>query len=301
MKLSGYEIANLLEGQDYTIKKYNTKSVWVLVNDRKFELDNLQYQLRDYGCYHDPNINGSSIGALVAGGVKIYLKNLLQQDMMTSENAAMEALQRSLEQAYKESTNIRVILENGTEIVNPQGVFKTKGTPKSDFHLLNQDGDELHISHKKGSEPKHFQQWSGMSEVEISTNRYAQDFQREMNRRYTELKPKDSIAMRIPDDECGRELKLMAVYGVDSANASAPHGPNKVDCLLQGTPSLQKQSDGVYSLTATKHTYAYPELPSGNYDPAMTITYRGDRSNLGIKWARASIYPIGGRKFNEIV
>ena len=301
MKLTGYEIANILQDQDYTVKKYNTKSVWITVEDRKYELDNLQYQLRDYGCYHDPEINGSSIGALVAGGVKIYLKNSLRQDMMTSENTAMEALRRSLEHAYREHANIRVILENGKEIVNPSGVFKTSGTPKSDFHLSNTEGDELHISHKKGSEPKHFQQWAGMSETEISANHYAQEFQREMNRRYKELKPRESIAMMIPDDEQGRELKLMAVYGVDSTNPNAPSGPNKVDCLLQGMPTLTPLTDGVYSLGATNHVYSYPEIPSNGYDPVMAITYRGDRSNLGIKWARASIYPLEGRKFNEVV
>lgn len=301
MKLKGIDVVKELERQNYTVKKYNSKSVWVLVDDRKLELEQLQHKLSDFGCYHDPNVNGSSLGALMAGGVKVFLKSNGFKDVMTCENAAIGALEHNLANAYLNSTDITIRLDNGKELKNPIGVIKTIGTPKSDFHLINSSGETIHVSHKKGSLPKDFQQWSGMTEDEISTNHYAKKFQREMQRRYSELSSGESIAMRIPDTKRGTELKLMAVYGVDSLS-SKESGPNRVDCLLQGNPTLIPQGHGVFRLTTdTNQVYSYPTLPNGNYDPVMALVYKGDRNNMGIRGARASIYPFAGRNFKEVI
>ena len=295
----GYEVAQHLTQLDYTVKKYNSKSVWLMVDNRKLELEQLQHKLADFGCYHDPDAKGSSIGALRTGDVKIFLKSVTA-DVMKSENSAIDALNKNLERIYLEESNIRIVLDNGKELVNPNKVVKTPGTPKSDFYFTSANGDTIHVSHKKGSKPNDFQQWSGVTEEAISANRYAQQFQYEMNHRYTEMSSGQSIAMRIPNDEDGIALKTMAVYGADSVTPNSPHGANKVDCLIQGTPSLAKIAHGVYKLQSTGHIHTYPDLPKDGFDPVLAMVYKGDRSNYGIRGARASIYPVNGRLFKEV-
>lgn len=295
MKFDGYTLSNILQEYDYQIKKNNSKTVWLQVDDRMLELERLQHRLSDYDCWHDPNASGSSLGALMVNGVKVYLKTN-NADVMRCENVALQTLDDRLKAAYQKTPEVTIVLDNGKEIKNPIGVFKTPGTPKSDFYLKNESGDELHISHKKGTKPGHFQQWSGMTENAISSNVYAQQFQTEMRRNYGELRNGDAIAMRIPDSREGEELKMMAVYGIDATTGQ--NGVNCVDCLIQGTPELQMIDDGKYRLTCTNDmVYSYPNIPSGSYEPVMSIIYKGDRNNLGIKGARAAIYPIGGRNF----
>ena len=39
----------------------------------------------------------------------------------------------------------------------------------------------------------------------------------------------------------------------------------------------------------------------GDFEPILTSIYKGDRDQFGIKGARFSIYPLGGRKINEFI
>ena len=59
-------------------------------------------------------------------------------------------------------------------------VTKTKGMPKSDFNFVDTKGKAVgFISHKDGTSPKGFQQWSGTSQQnakEIYKHKETQDF-----------------------------------------------------------------------------------------------------------------------------
>lgn len=295
----GEDVARLLQRNNYTIKEYNSKTVRIVVNNRLQEIENLQTQFKNYDCFYDKNANGSSVGVLYIAGVRVILKKNKTCDVLECENVALESLKRQIIDLEKGS---KIVLPNGKEIINPTDVKKPHGRIKSDFYIVNDSGDELHISHKNGSKPKDFQQWSGVSEYQISNNSYANKFQQAVNEKYPNgiMPSKSSIMMEIPNDEDGKKLKLMAVYGVDAINPDAKSGKNKVDCLIQGEPVVKSLGEKTYSLSSSVgHIYSYPDIPSGGYEPVFSLVYKGDRSSYDIKGARASIYPRDGRVFKE--
>lgn len=300
---TGNNVADYFKSQKYKVQKYNSKSVWLEVDDRLKHLKLLQADLSTkWDCYHNPSATGSSIGALVLNGVKVYLKNENWADVMQCETMAIDALNVNLNNVIKDHKDFFIVLDNGTSLKNPKRVLKTTGLAKSDFYIENDAGEELHISHKNGSLPKHFQQWSGCANMEIANNAYCQQFQSEMQKSYKELKPRQAVAMKIPDDEMGTRLKVMAVYGHDSYDTSVKSGKNKVDCLIQGVPSLQQIKENTFKLASdVNHVYNFPQIPTGGYEPVLSLIYKGDRANMGIKGARASIYPIAGRPFKEFI
>ena len=61
-----------------------------------------------------------------------------------------------------------------------KSVVKTKGTLKSDFNFVDTKGKPVgFVSHKDGTSPKGFQQWSGTSQQnakEIYNHKETQDF-----------------------------------------------------------------------------------------------------------------------------
>ena len=89
----------------------------------------------------------------------------------------------------------------------------------------------------------------------------------------------------------------MAVFGVNHKNSSPD--PNSVDVLIQGDPGLKSNNDNTFSLTSNGHVNYRGEIPKGPFEPIVAIIYKGDRDQFGIKGARVSIYPAGGRKFKK--
>ena len=84
---------------------------------------------------------------------------------LQAEEAAIDDTRNAIEIAIKANKG-PLNIKCGRKIYkNIVGVQKTNGTPKSDFHLVNSEGEALiWISHKDGSKSKDFQQWGGISE-----------------------------------------------------------------------------------------------------------------------------------------
>ena len=94
------------------------------------------------------------------------------------------------------------------------------------------------------------------------------------------------------------KLKKMAVYGQD---VGAPRtGVNNIDLLLQGPVKL-KRTGSSYEVTSSIHTKSNGQAISGLYEPIFLAVYKGDRSDHGIKGARITINPLGGRTVKEYV
>ena len=90
----------------------------------------------------------------------------------------------------------------------------------------------------------------------------------------------------------------MAVYGQD---VGAPRtGVNNIDLLLQGPVKL-KRTGSSYEVTSSIHTKSNGQPISGLYEPILLAVYKGDRSDHGIKGARITINPLGGRTVKEYV
>ena len=94
------------------------------------------------------------------------------------------------------------------------------------------------------------------------------------------------------------KLKKMAVYGQDVGNGST--GINNVDIVLQGPLKLKKVGS-YYQLTSSFNPKSNGQPISGLYEPILLGVYKGDRSDHGIKGARITINPLGGRTVKQYV
>ena len=294
--MDGLAIADLLIKKGYTVKTKTKTSLTIMVQgnrmDKMIEVTKL---LSNLGAKIDSTLKGSSIGGIAVGNVKILLKAEGRTGGLDVEAKAIADLSDALLKAMSIAGGPITVTAKGKRISGVAQVIKTAGTPKSDFHLADKSGKPLlHISHKKGSTPRDFQQWGGVTEKRILEHPEVQAFGAACRALYGEKIPNgESVYIEIKDPA----LKMMSVFGVNFDKSGID--TNKVDVLLQGDPGLKKKSDGTFELTATGHVHYHGDIPDGGFDPVLAMIYKGDRDQLGIKGARASIYPRGGRTFKK--
>ena len=171
----------------------------------------------------------------------------------------------------------------------------TPGTPKSDFHLVTGDGEEVFwISHKDGKSPKCFQQWGGLSaktESKINSHPETQLFISQVKATYSQGVPRaTTVAKKIHDST----LKHLTVYGNEYG---AEESRQNVSAVIQGNVQVE-ESKSEFRITGDICHYN-GQLISGAYEPIFVATMRNDRSNEGIPNTRLSITPIEGRKITQ--
>lgn len=159
-----------------------------------------------------------------------------------------------------------------------------KGTPKADFTLNTKEGPVIFLSHKDGSTPKHFQQYSGFKGLE-DYDEIKSFVEAVKNATNGELESKQSFKRALLSDE----VKRKSVYGLDFGSDS--FGKNNCQAILQGPVKFEAQESGDYVIISN-HQVHNPDIPSGGYEPMLYVTFRRDRNNMGIKNARFGIYPV---------
>jgi hypothetical protein len=211
------------------------------------------------------------------------------------------------------------LLVSYDDVVGVVTTGKVGGTdPKSDFEIVRKDDKpRVYISHKDGTTPKHFGQWSGVTSR--AGNKIAQhpeviQFIEDI-RQIIGQQPDGSYVYpsgisygKIIKDP---ELVKMSVYGQDY-DPSSDGSSNNVDIVAQGVFELipvkdsltkdDKEPQRVFALKAN-HLIARknPEPDfSGGYQPTLVSRFATARANYGIKHLRATIYPLGGRKMTMI-
>lgn len=294
--MDGITISDLLRKKGYTIKSVTKTSITLMVTgsrmDKMVEVTKILSKL---GAKIDSTLKGSSIGGISVGNVKILIKAEGRTGGLDVETKAISDLSNALIKAMSIAGGPISVRVKGKTIKGVAQVIKTAGTPKSDFHLADASGKALvHISHKKGSTPRDFQQWGGVTEERILNHPEVQKFAAACRALYGERIPNgESVYTEIKD----KNLMMMSVFGVNFDKSGIDE--NKVDVLLQGDPGLKQISKGVFELTATGHVHYHGDVPDGGFKPVLAMIYKGDRDQLGIKGARASIYPSGGRTFKK--
>ena len=196
------------------------------------------------------------------------------------ETIALENLNRKIQ----ELGTIDVKLTPSGEVY--RGITKAatvQGTPKADFTLDNENGPVIFISHKDGSNPTHFQQYSGFQAI----NKYSEvkEFVEAVKKRTGgELQPKTAFKRKLEEEG----PKLKAVYGKDQQIGN--YGINNCQVLLQGPIELELDPrDNVY-LVKGNYEVQNPNIPEGAYEPYMYVTFRRERNSEGVKNARFGIY-----------
>lgn len=213
------------------------------------------------------------------------------------EDAELTSLKEQLEKAKKIEKNHFINLKVKNKIHHVSFADTTPGTPKSDFHLLDKDGNEVvWISHKDGSTAKDFQQWGGISqrsEPTVFRHNEVQNFIKDLKTDYPNGLPRATTLYRHIND---RTLKMIAVYG--NQFPTRREGRQNCSILLQGPVRLNKIGSN-YQLSSNHVHYNGDSVDGQGYDPVLMAIYKGDRSDAGVKGTRIVISPVGGRKGKE--
>ena len=179
-------------------------------------------------------------------------------------------------------------------IVELADIQKTTGTPKSDFHGVDTEGNEVcWFSHKDGRTAKDFQQYGGLTELvkKFPGHKELMQFISDVETMTSgEVKSDRSFQRPLKD----RNVMKAAIYGIDYDKKP---GRQNVDMFLQGRISLKKQGN-VY-LIDSEHTGERGDIPRGEYACVLFVR-KGDRSNFGIKNARFMVAPKALRRRSTV-
>jgi hypothetical protein len=189
---------------------------------------------------------------------------------MDIEEAELSTINKAIED---NGGSINVKLDNNL-YKNVTQAVKIPGNKQADFELI---GDHnLYIQHKDSSS----QQYSGI--FRLSDNEEVKNFIEDVRVQSNgELQPKQNYKRKIKGDD----LKLLAAYGVGKE-----FGPDKVELICFGNISLEKTEEDNFTIKSATH-FTYPEVPSGDYEPYMYVTFRTGMNQQGIKNARFGFYP----------
>ena len=221
------------------------------------------------------------------------------QNTTAAEDAEVSSIRRKLEQIKNQLGSDFVNLQVGKNTYQVVNVESTPGTPKSDFHFRDRNGNMVgFVSHKDGSSATAIQQWGGMTprgEPMIAAHPETQAFVQTCQAKFGNSMPRaTTVARKIKDNR----LKMMAVYGSGFGGGLSIQN---VDVLLQGSVNVTRTGVGRYKLVASANTHSNGDPIGGAYEPVFMCIYKGDRDNYGIKNARMVISGKGGRSIKQYV
>lgn len=204
------------------------------------------------------------------------------------EDIQLKSLQDQIIAKIKKSSKAYIIINVNRTKHKIVGAATTPGVPKSDFHLIDVEGNPVvWISHKDGRSAKDYGQWGGMSkrkEPDIHDNKETQSFINDLKKEFPDGLPRATTLYR----KMKKDLQNKAVYGNEYGGTL---GIQNVSIVLQGPVKIK----GI-KLSAN-HVHENGDNISGDYEPVFMAMYKGpDRNDFGVKKTRLSIYPIGGRK-----
>lgn len=246
-------------------------------------------------CYKE-KFSGSSVGAVKINGITVFVKPL-KRNALHYEEEEIISLNKQFEKIKEETGFDFIPFKIKDKVYKVIKCIKTPGTPKSDFHFIDTDGNEcIWISHKAGFCAKDFQQWGGVSrkEAEIYNRKETQEFIQNMHDMFPDgiMPNKTTIMKKIKS----KTLRLKSVYGKEFILSNKKFGRQNVTFVLQGNIKVVKNGE-YYTLKAT-NTHINGDDITGDFEPVFMSVYKGDRSNLGIKGMRVGIQPIASRKYN---
>lgn len=200
----------------------------------------------------------------------------------------------ALDSAIKEHLNGQpfIKLAVGTRVVNAAGIAKVPGNVKADAAVVDANGQEVAwISLKDGTTPLGFGQWGGVNH--LANNPEVRSFVEQLVGLFGNEFPRGPTYGRPIKDPT---LKALVCFGKNYGQAP---GISNVDLILQGHPTLKKGTRGSYIVTGA-HTWHNGDIPTGEYEPVLTVRFSSDRSDFGIKGARITAYPTKGRPWQPV-
>lgn len=202
------------------------------------------------------------------------------------EDANLTLLNQKISNLIQESGKdfIRVYIpgQKSYEII---GAETQKGTPKSDFNLLDKTKKPvIFISHKKGKEnnpsPLNFIRWSGYTKYKNhpQVKKFNKALIQTINE-HPEWKGTLPSSTRFISPVEDENLIRLLIYGKNFGSGS--FNKNNINIIIQGEVLLNKVEEGLFELSGTK-TFIPPEIPTGGYYPYLCSHFRSDRNMFGI-------------------
>lgn len=217
------------------------------------------------------------------------------REPLARETNVFQNLRRDLARELRRSGTPHLRLKFGTIQRNVSSIHLGSGK-KSDFHFSDPSGKPvIWLSHKHGSLPRHFQQWSGIS-LRKSQMLFLHDetkqFISDIKKKFKHFPPATSLHRKISDDA----LRGLAIYGEDYG---LEYSDSNVNGIIQGDARLVRENENCYSLSGQK-SYNGQTLAGTPYEPVLMAIYKGaDRNDGGIRGCRLTISPIQSRKSIE--
>jgi hypothetical protein len=213
-----------------------------------------------------------------------------QGGRLEKEEGQIIALDSSIKEHLNGQPSIKLAV--GTRVVDAAGVIKVAGNVKADAAVVDPTGQEVAwISLKDGTSPQGFGQWGGVNH--LANNPEVQGFVEQLAGLFGDEFPRGPTYGRPIKDP---KLKALVCFGKNFGQAP---GISNVDLILQGHPTLKKGTRGSYVITGA-HSWYNGDIPTGEYDPVLTVRFSSDRSDFGIKGARITAYPTKGRPWQPI-
>jgi len=204
------------------------------------------------------------------------------------------------------------IIVNGKTYNDIIGATTQKGTPKSDFNLINSNNTPVvFISHKKAGDKvpsaNDFIRWSGYTKYADNpeVKAFNEAIKEWLIEHDLEGLPKSTRFISPIKD---KNLIQHLIYG---PNYGGEYSTENVNTILQGKITLTPKDKETYELGA-EYVLNPPSIPEGDYAPYLTAAYRSDRKMFGIENNEAiamtkaiansssNVYELKGDKFIKI-
>jgi hypothetical protein len=197
-----------------------------------------------------------------------------------------------------------IYVKIGIKTAKVAGLEKTEGVPKSDFHFLDDKGQEvIWMSHKKGNKANDFQQYGGMPE--LAPHPEMDEFVKAIK---SKLKNPNQLPMKTAfyRKVSNNSIKMKTLYG-KQYKTGTPDSPQNIDVLFQGPINFvkggKKGGITVYTLTAN-HVVLHGVCPTGDYAPCYYVRPEQLKNQFGIKGARffivAKLTAVKNRNATEV-
>lgn len=220
-----------------------------------------------------------------------------------AEDEALSDIKRKLEDILKATKKSYINVKIGKRTVKCAGFESTFGTPKSDFHILDPDNNQVAwISHKKGTKAKDFQQYGGMIELKDNANlqKFVSDVKDILGKTKSNdvvLPMKTAFARKVTD----KSVRMKSLFGKDF-RSSGPDSVQNIDVLYQGVLGFKKVGNA-YEITSS-HTVFHGQEPTGDYTPYYYVRPEQAKNQFGVRGARffivSKLTALGNKNTTEI-
>lgn len=174
------------------------------------------------------------------------------------------------------------------------GVGQPSGTPKADFFLLDDKGEQCAwLSHKDGRKSNDFQQYGGLT-PRGTKNVFKQSIQvNSFIDKLKELFPNgmksgDSVKRDININTDGKNIVLRSIYGIDYQTGLKGRGLNNIDEFHQGEMKIIKRKDRY--IIKSNHSAQHGFIPRDDYKCILYARYSSDMNHFGITSCRAGVF-----------